>query len=1192
MITTKSLTAIIISIMLTTSLVGKPKREVLRKGDLMMMASPNGYVNLYVHGKYLFSSHLQVHWIRSQHKSKDQVMRRNGNTVSYNGTLNNISFVSNATLDSDGAKLVYELNLKQKNDFAVTRNWEITPYLSMKTLKTMTNCTYSYESAQGEQTGKISDIISTNGNIKSFTIYNYQGYDITLCFPTGAKLADRRKEKKPQGIWFFCSAVNEEGKKPKLAGERGRIEFNIKVRKTNSAKTAQKLKSIREKKNLNVLVNGGFEVETNPGYADGWGPFYWGWPGRGETSPLMDLKSFVAIDKTQAYEGKQSLRIILPDKMKELNVQHPYIRSIPNNQNAVFSIYMKSFRDKGAKVCLGIRPISGGKFTQKTFIITKNWKRYVLKFKTPKRGLCQTWIRVRDGIVWLDAAKVEAGTEATAFVSQKQNKKSTVAVSKTNKKIYNIPVLTHAPPMDGDLNNSFWEKALTFDKFYRTHSKKMVKTNKTIAKVAISGNTLYIGFECFGKNRLPVQKKRDSMVWTDDSVEIFIDPGSMPVMDATYSQGSYYHFAVNSLGTVYDSYTGGVTRGYDGPVKTFCKRFEDKWIAQIAINISSLDINKLKQDWRINLCREDHTNKQYSSAFDLKHNFHSYADFGHAKIPKKLYKKLTNFNIRSLQIKPNGKISFELNSKKSTFNSSATLQIIKANKIIYSGKWNGNIKSGNNICSFPAKKIKGKNLIAKVTLNSADGSSFYKKFNIVNNKRAIFRKDYYTTEKNAELIWQNLPALAQSGKLEFGDHSASYKTVKNKIMVDISKIPTGKYQLKINSQNVSFKKLPPKANAVKIDKTQNILLVDNKPYIFYGPFLNINHKSKFLAETYSIRAIKKAGFNGVSIKIHDGLNMSNTWAQKNRLWNLDWFVDIMDACHKNGLRVIIGVTKQHHMGKDFKYINPLEKIAPKIKDHPALLAWYIADEPTLSEREETWRRYHYLRKQDPYHPVIVDVTSMGLANNVVADPKTGKQPFEIFSLTYYPIGCTMHPDTEIGLKTGHLLFKQMFNAVKKINGVMIHAAQSYGYGTDSWLREPTPAEVSFLIYMPLIYGNRGWKWFGGRPKCQATWNAIISYGKEVKKLTPVLTNSQKVNDDKIIFSSCGNAYGILRKLGNAYYFITVNKTAKTIQADFNLLELLPADFKKAEVVFENRQIKIGGTEKYTPYQRHVYRIKQ
>ena len=29
---------------------------------------------------------------------------------------------------------------------------------------------------------------------------------------------------------------------------------------------------------MNFVFNGGFEKETNPGLADGWGPFFWQWP--------------------------------------------------------------------------------------------------------------------------------------------------------------------------------------------------------------------------------------------------------------------------------------------------------------------------------------------------------------------------------------------------------------------------------------------------------------------------------------------------------------------------------------------------------------------------------------------------------------------------------------------------------------------------------------------------------------------------------------------------------------------------------------------------------------------------------------------------------------------------------------------------------------------------------------------------
>jgi Carbohydrate family 9 binding domain-like len=958
---------------------------------------------------------------------------------------------------------------------------------------------------------------------------------------------------------------------------------------SSSFATAKIAQSGIKKQNINTIRNGGFEKETNPGHVDVWGPFYWNLPGRGETSSLMDLKSFITVDRKQAYEGKQSLRIIVPDKMNEINIQHPYIRRLPNNKDAVFSIYMKSVRNQEGKVSLTIRPLAGGPWVQKSFNLSSNWKRYELKFQTPKKGGIQPWVKVKDGIVWLDAAKLELGIRATPFVSEKPQGKSTTSAKNTMQKVYNIPILPQAPPMNGDLKNDFWKNALEFKTFYHTKSMQALKANKTIAKMAISATTLYLAFECFGKNSPARKKKRDSNVWADDSIEFFLDPGSPPVMNASDSQGSYYHFAVNSFGTVFDMLSGGIKRPFNAKIKTLCKRYENKWIAQIAIDLSSLNISKLEQNWRFNICREDHTNKQYSSVFPVKYSFHSYNDFGYGKITEQLYRKLTNISVKKVQVIPNGGVLLQFNCKENPGKVSAVLKILDRNKVVFKGKWQGTAKAGNNRYIFPGKLVPGYNLTARVNITAADGSKLYKKLEITNDKVAMFRQNYYTVEKEAELIWRNIPALPQRGKFTFGKHLVPYQTIKGKIMVDISKVPSGKYKIKIASRIVPFTKLSPRPNAVKIDQDKNSLIVDGKTYIFYGSYIRANPKSKYLMESYSLPYLKKIGFNGVSICIKEGLDANDKWSVKNRIWDVESYLALMDACSRNGLKVIIYLSMAHHRKAGFKTIFTLKNLIPKMKDHPALLAWYIADEPTPKSNKEIWQRYNYVRKTDPYHPVMVNVTSRGLALDVTVN-KAGKHPFDIYSLTYYPVGCTMHSDTEIGLKIGDMLFKQMFVVSKKCKGVMIHAAQAYGYGTDYWDREPTPAEVSFLVYMPMIYGNRGWNWFGGRTKCRETWDAVIAYGHEVKKLAPILADSEKVNDDSVISSSCGKAFGLLRKLGESYYFITVNKTQQTIKTNFNLSEYLPEGFKKAEVLFENRQVQFGKSKTYMPYQRHVYKI--
>jgi hypothetical protein len=1174
---------------LSGSLLAAPKNEAFKKGDLMLRARPSGAVTVYFKKKPLFDYYLGVHWIRNQTKSTDQVMRRDGDRVRYQGTLNNIGFINTTELTADGMKTVYELNLKQDNDFAVGRNWEITPALSMKTLEAMRNCTYSYDSTQGTQSGKLKELISFQGAVKRFTIHGYQGRDLVMLFPSGAQGMDRRKEKRPEGLWFFYKAVDETGRAPKVAGETGKIDFQLKVVQSGAPEAALQAKPAA-KEAMNALFNGSFEEEANPGYPDGWGPFFWDWPGRGEMSSLMDLKSFMAIDKEQAFEGRQSLRIIVPERMKEINIQHTFIRTMPNNRDAVFSIYMKSFRDRGAKVTLKIRPLSGEPWAQKTFSLTEDWKRYEVKFKTPKKGRFQPWITAQEGIFWVDAAKLELGTEATPFVSASQQAKPGATAQTGTRKSHAIPVLPQPPPMDGNFTHDFWKKALEFPIFYLVQSQQPLTQNKTNAKMAISGTTLYLAFECLGKNRAALQKNHDDMVWTDDSVEFFLDPGSPPVMDAADSRGSYYHFAVNSQGVFFDIYKGGETRPFDGQIKTFCRRFEDKWIAQIAIDLTSLNINKLERNWRFNLCREDHTNNQYSSSFPLKRLFHSYNEFGYGTIPEELHRKLTNLCVKNIQLQADGGAVLQLDCQTAPGKVAAELQVFERNQLVFSGKWTGKAKAGSTRCEFSGKEIAGEDLLAIVKMDGADGSRLYDKIKIVNDKIAMFRRNYYTTEKQAELIWRNLPALSRRGKLNFGSHKAPYKLRDGHILVDIATIPAGDYQVSVEGKPVPFVKLVPHPNEVKIDQDKNSLIVAGKPFSFYGSYAYVNHKSKFLLQTYGLPEMKKAGFNGIAIHLREGYNAGDTWSATHKLWDLDWYISLMDSCHKYGLKVIIFMPMSHSRGANYKTVFSPETVVPKIKNHPALLAWYIADEPVPEHNEEIWKRYRYVRDNDPYHPVIVNVTTMGLAIDVTADKKTGKHPFDIYSLTYYPVGCVMNEDTEIGLKTGPQTFKQLFAASKKDKGVLIHAAQAYGYGTDHWTREPTPAEISYLIYMPLVLGNRGWSWFGGRTKCLETWQAIVDYGREVQTLTPILANSDKVNDDELLHSTCGNVFGILRQLGDAYYLITVNKTPQALKTRFDLREWLPAKFKKAEVLFENRQVKMGQPETYGPYQRHVYKI--
>ena len=111
---------------------------------------------------------------------------------------------------------------------------------------------------------------------------------------------------------------------------------------------------------------------------------------------------------------------------------------------------------------------------------------------------------------------------------------------------------------------------------------------------------LYVAFKCHEPEPEKIARRitgRDGTVFLDDCVELFLDPGQ--------TQSDYFHIAVNSIGTVYDS---GNRQGpvWNGEFQVAAKILADSWIVEMAIPYSTLGVAcpTAGQRWNINAARE------------------------------------------------------------------------------------------------------------------------------------------------------------------------------------------------------------------------------------------------------------------------------------------------------------------------------------------------------------------------------------------------------------------------------------------------------------------------------------------------------------------------------------------------------------------------------------------------------------
>ncbi|MFI5694720.1 hypothetical protein ACIA58_22895 [Kribbella sp. NPDC051586] len=160
----------------------------------------------------------------------------------------------------------------------------------------------------------------------------------------------------------------------------------------------------------------------------------------------------------------------------------------------------------------------------------------------------------------------------------------------------------------------------------------------------------------------------------------------------------------------------------------------------------------------------------------------------------------------------------------------------------------------------------------------------------------------------------------------------------------------------------------------------------------------------------------------------------------------------MDLAHSHGL----GVLYVHKT--DPPVISELEQF----RDHPALLAWYINDEVSLSEHRAALRaRYQAVMDNDPNHPAYsVDYrTWPGDDEEYVTD---------VFGSDHYPV--KNHPDTDTIEAAGRSTARAIAEMPGYPNWPVIQIAAEANNGIN---RPPTEEQVRTMAWHAITVGSTG-----------------------------------------------------------------------------------------------------------------------
>ncbi|MBP1994575.1 hypothetical protein [Paenibacillus eucommiae] len=331
------------------------------------------------------------------------------------------------------------------------------------------------------------------------------------------------------------------------------------------------------------------------------------------------------------------------------------------------------------------------------------------------------------------------------------------------------------------------------------------------------------------------------------------------------------------------------------------------------------------------------------------------------------------------------------------------------------------------------------------------------------------------------------------------------------------------------------------------------ILVDGKPFL---PVIG------FHVYPYEYSRVKQAGVNTVI-----GISTYDQSALK----------EALDMAYTNGLKVIVPLYQRMKVKENRE---STRSIVAALKNHPAVLAWMVMDEPTGNQKsmEELVTAYTVIRSIDNVHPVYVYVyeSSTDYLGNMA-------KVTDILGTGVYPL--PKQPITEVGN-----VARLALSAVNGMKPVWTNV-QTYSlpFSIDSTYL-PNIEEVRFMTYQALLAGSKGIAYYSFHDdswwlEASELWQGLIKFRDELQLLSELISTTKAAED-------AGNQvrWALWKKGGDAYA-VVINEAQEERQLS------IPVPFARfhAERIYGGSALPYDGKEgqlriKLGSQQAALYRI--
>jgi hypothetical protein len=194
---------------------------------------------------------------------------------------------------------------------------------------------------------------------------------------------------------------------------------------------------------------------------------------------------------------------------------------------------------------------------------------------------------------------------------------SSVAQPK-NKPGTGLPIVKASKPiaLDGKLDEPEWLAADVAKNFYLNYPvDSLPPTFQSEARMTFDDHFLYVSFVCYDDTKPDiVQSLRRDIDWDrNDNIGIYLDPFN------DYTNGFFFTitpYGVQSEGIISNGGQdgdGSFSNSWDNKWYSHATRYQDRWVAELAIPFKSFRYNHKVKEWNVTFLRNDVKRNQVSS---------------------------------------------------------------------------------------------------------------------------------------------------------------------------------------------------------------------------------------------------------------------------------------------------------------------------------------------------------------------------------------------------------------------------------------------------------------------------------------------------------------------------------------------------------------------------------------------------